>query len=169
MLLAAGESRAAAVAMTNLGRAHWRHGNTVRARELAFEAVELLEPDPGPELVLAYGRLSAAEALGGRSEQAITWANKGIELAERDRTSRTSSVLWECGGSRGSTSATRMAWTTFAQRSTFRSRSDCRPRTPQSHTATWVRTSVSPKVSLRVVPSWKPGSSSRVAVVTCIT
>jgi class 3 adenylate cyclase/tetratricopeptide (TPR) repeat protein len=81
VLLEAGESRVAAVAMTNLGRAHWRHGNTVRARNLAFEAVELLEPDPGPELVLAYGRLAAADALGGRSEQAITWANKGIELA----------------------------------------------------------------------------------------
>jgi class 3 adenylate cyclase/tetratricopeptide (TPR) repeat protein len=81
VLLAAGESRAAAVAMTNLGRAYWRHGNTVRARELAFDAVELLESDPGPELVLAYGRLSAADALGGRSEQAITSANKSIELA----------------------------------------------------------------------------------------
>ena len=31
--------------------------------------------------MLAYGRAAAVDALGGRSEQAIEWANKGIELA----------------------------------------------------------------------------------------
>ena len=32
-------------------------------------------------MVLAYGRVAALDALGGRSEQAIEWANKAIELA----------------------------------------------------------------------------------------
>ena len=31
--------------------------------------------------MLAYGRVAAVDALGGRSEQAIEWANKAIELA----------------------------------------------------------------------------------------
>jgi hypothetical protein len=81
LLRAAGEDRAAGLALTNLGRALWRHGRTVRAREVGLEAVGLLEGGRSPELVLAYGRMAAVDALGGRPEQAIEWAGKGIDLA----------------------------------------------------------------------------------------
>ena len=36
---------------------------------------------PSAELVMAYGRMAAVDALGGRSEQALEWAHKAIELA----------------------------------------------------------------------------------------
>ena len=82
ILRAEGEDRAAALALSNLGRALWRHGLTVRAREVGLESVALLEGSPSPELVIAYGRMAAVDALGGRSEQALEWANKAIELAQ---------------------------------------------------------------------------------------
>jgi tetratricopeptide (TPR) repeat protein len=81
ILRATGEDRAAALALSNLGRALWRHGLTVRAREAGLESVALLEGSLSPELVVAYGRMAAVDALGGRSEQALEWANKAIELA----------------------------------------------------------------------------------------
>jgi class 3 adenylate cyclase/tetratricopeptide (TPR) repeat protein len=81
LLRAAGEDRAAGLALSNLGRALWRHGLTARAREAGLESVALLEGTRSPELVIAYGRMSAVDALGGRSEQALEWANKGIDLA----------------------------------------------------------------------------------------
>ena len=81
ILRAAGEDRAAALALSNLGRALWRHGLTVRAREVGVESVDLLEGSPSPELVMAYGRMAAVDALGGKSEQALEWAHKAIELA----------------------------------------------------------------------------------------
>ena len=80
-LLAAGDERAAGLTMVNFGRVLWRHGDTLRAREVSVEAVALLEAVRDSSLVLAYGRMAALDALGGRSEQAIEWANKGIELA----------------------------------------------------------------------------------------
>ena len=81
-LLAAGDERAAGVAMVNFGRVLWRHGDTQRAREVSAHAVAFLEEDRDASLVLAYGRMAALDALGGKSEQAIEWANKGIELAK---------------------------------------------------------------------------------------
>jgi len=81
VLRAAGQDRAAALALSNLGRALWRHGLTVRAREVGVESVALLEGSPSPELVMAYGRMAAVDALGGKSEQALEWAHKAIDLA----------------------------------------------------------------------------------------
>jgi class 3 adenylate cyclase/tetratricopeptide (TPR) repeat protein len=81
-LRAAGEERGAAVASIGLGRALWRHGKTARARELTEEAVRFLEREPGPELVLAYERAAAVDAIGGRSQEAIEWAEKGLALAQ---------------------------------------------------------------------------------------
>jgi class 3 adenylate cyclase/tetratricopeptide (TPR) repeat protein len=81
MLRAEGEDHAAGVALGMLGRALWRHGDTARAREVAAAGVTLLEPDRDEDLVLGYSRLAALDALGGRSEQAIRWAEKAIELA----------------------------------------------------------------------------------------
>ena len=80
-LEAAGDDHAAALAKLGLGRALWRHGQTARSREATYEAVAALEPHPGPDLVFAYGRAAAADALGGRVREAIAWADKGIALA----------------------------------------------------------------------------------------
>jgi class 3 adenylate cyclase/tetratricopeptide (TPR) repeat protein len=77
----AGDDHAAALAMLGLARALWRHGNTGRARELTLEAVSILERDRGPDLVGAYERAGVVEALGGRSQEALTWAEKSIDLA----------------------------------------------------------------------------------------
>ena len=80
-LLAAGETLTAAMAMVQLSRAFWRHGKTERAREVSFEAVTLLETEQGPGLVLALGRHAALNVFAGRSEEAIAWANRAIDLA----------------------------------------------------------------------------------------
>jgi class 3 adenylate cyclase/tetratricopeptide (TPR) repeat protein len=77
----AGDERATAMAMLGLARALWRHGQTARNRQLVFEALAILERTRDSDLVFAYGRAAAAEALGGRSAEAIAWADKGIELA----------------------------------------------------------------------------------------
>ena len=81
-LRSAGDERAAALGMLGLARALWRHGQTARSRELTGEAIPILERDPGPDLVPAYERAAVVDALGGRPTEAITWAEKGIALAE---------------------------------------------------------------------------------------
>jgi class 3 adenylate cyclase/tetratricopeptide (TPR) repeat protein len=81
-LLATGQRRAAGLAMASLGRALWRHGKTQRAREMTEKGVRLLEEDRDAALVFAYGRMAAVDAIGGRSEPGIEWANKAIELAD---------------------------------------------------------------------------------------
>jgi class 3 adenylate cyclase/tetratricopeptide (TPR) repeat protein len=80
-LRSAGDERAAALGQLGLARALWRHGQTARSRELTLEALPLLERDPGPDLVLAYERAAVVDAMGGRPEEAIAWAEKGIALA----------------------------------------------------------------------------------------
>jgi len=81
MLRAAGDDRSAGVAMGMLGRALWRHGDTIRAREVAAAGVGLLEPDGSSDLVLGYSRLASLDTIGGRAEQGLEWAEKAIELA----------------------------------------------------------------------------------------
>jgi class 3 adenylate cyclase/tetratricopeptide (TPR) repeat protein len=76
-----GDERATAFAKLGLARALWRHGHTARARDLTYEAVEVVEREPGPELVMAYGRAAAAATLAGRSREGFEWAEKGIVLA----------------------------------------------------------------------------------------
>ena len=73
---------AAAVAKLGLSRALWRHGETRRGAQLTREAISVLERDPGPDLVLAYGRAAGEDSMGGRSSEAIAWAEKGLALAE---------------------------------------------------------------------------------------
>jgi len=81
-LRAAGDEHAAALAMVGLARALWRHGQTARARELTREAIPILERQPGPELLLAYERAAGEDAMGGRPREALSWAEKGIALAD---------------------------------------------------------------------------------------
>ena len=70
---------------------------------------------PEPELVLAYGRMAALDALGGRPEQAIEWADKGIELAGEIGVANVVRPLSGCAGSHGSTSAIAAGSTTCAR------------------------------------------------------
>ena len=78
---AAGDEHAAALAKIRLGRALWRLGRAAEGRDLAYEALPVLELRRDTDLVDAYGRLAAADALGGRNREAIAWAEKGIALA----------------------------------------------------------------------------------------
>ena len=80
-LRAAGDDHAAAVAMVGQARALWRQGKTARARELTREAIPILERRPGPDLVLAYERAAGEDAMGGRPDEGLAWADKGIALA----------------------------------------------------------------------------------------
>lgn len=79
----ANDEHAAALARLGLARALWRHGHTSRARELIVETIATLERDPGPDLVAAYERAAANDAIGGRSEEGIVWAEKAIALASQ--------------------------------------------------------------------------------------
>ena len=83
--VAAGETRSAARAMMQLSRALWRHGKTQRAREAGVGAIELLGDDPGPDLVLAYGRMAALDVFAGHSAEAVEWADRSITLASEIR------------------------------------------------------------------------------------
>jgi len=77
-----GDDHAAAVAMIGLARALWRRGQTARARQLTREAIPILERQPGPELLLAYERAAGEDAMGGRPREGLSWAEKGIALAD---------------------------------------------------------------------------------------
>jgi len=77
---AAGDDRAAARGMVGLVRALWRHGQTSRARELIYEAIPILEHDRGPDLLLAYERAAMVDTIGGRSQDGLRWAEKGLAL-----------------------------------------------------------------------------------------
>ena len=79
----AGDRHAAAPAMLGLARALWRHGHTSRARKVILDGIAILERDPGADLVVAYERAAANDAIGGRSHEAIAWAEKAIALARQ--------------------------------------------------------------------------------------
>jgi class 3 adenylate cyclase/tetratricopeptide (TPR) repeat protein len=76
------DEHAAAVAKLGLSWALWRRGDTSRAHAVTLEAIPTLEREPGPDLVLAYGRAAGQDSLGGRPREAIVWAEKGIALAK---------------------------------------------------------------------------------------
>jgi class 3 adenylate cyclase/tetratricopeptide (TPR) repeat protein len=80
-LESAGDERLTAVALVGLGRALWRIGDSALGREATFKAIPILEKEPGPDLVVAYERAAVLEVLGGRSQDGIELAEKGIALA----------------------------------------------------------------------------------------
>lgn len=62
----------------------WCPGRTAEAGRTAREAVTLLEElPPGRELAMAYANLAATFQYAARSEEAVTWAGRALELAER--------------------------------------------------------------------------------------
>jgi DNA-binding CsgD family transcriptional regulator/tetratricopeptide (TPR) repeat protein len=62
----------------------WCPGRTVESAQAAREAVTLLETlPPGRELAMAYANLAETCASAGRGEEAVEWAERALELAER--------------------------------------------------------------------------------------
>jgi class 3 adenylate cyclase/tetratricopeptide (TPR) repeat protein len=70
----------AARCMTTLANVLWRTGDP-RCREVAAEAVALLEPERGPDLVAAYSETARLENLSGNQPEGIEWAHRAIALA----------------------------------------------------------------------------------------
>jgi class 3 adenylate cyclase/tetratricopeptide (TPR) repeat protein len=78
-----GDLTGAGEAHARLARTAWRRGDTARARALAEEAVRRLEQEPtGPELANAYNEVGALSMLAGLSEQAVTYANRAIDVSD---------------------------------------------------------------------------------------
>ena len=62
----------------------WCPGRTAEAERAAREAVTLLETlAPGRELAMAYANLAQTCAAAARVEEAVGWAGRALELAER--------------------------------------------------------------------------------------
>ena len=68
----------AADAMRNLAQAMWLHGEVDTAQALGDEAISILERDPGPDLVAAYGGGAHRAAIAGRYAEAMTLVEKGL-------------------------------------------------------------------------------------------
>jgi len=83
-LRAQGDPVGAANAMRQLSYAMWVHGESADARfALADEARRLLENEPeGPELALAYHRLSHEHGLANRSKEAVDWGGRATSMLE---------------------------------------------------------------------------------------
>jgi tetratricopeptide (TPR) repeat protein len=67
-----------------LSRLAWFVGDNVRAEREAMHAVRLLEDAParGPELAMAYSNVAQVRMLAGRAEDAVSWGEQAIALAE---------------------------------------------------------------------------------------
>jgi len=80
--LRAVDERAAAVAMTRLSTSLWGQGDPARSRAVGLEAISVLELDPDPDLVSAYGSAAMREAIAGRFDDATALVDKGLGLAD---------------------------------------------------------------------------------------
>jgi DNA-binding CsgD family transcriptional regulator len=66
-----------------LSRLAWYQGGNADAERAGQEAVELLEGlAPGPELAMAYSNLSQLRMLASRTDEAVAWGGRAIELAD---------------------------------------------------------------------------------------
>lgn len=67
-----------------VSRLSWWNGRPEEAREIGFQAVEVLESQPpSPELAAAYSNLSQLFMLANEGERAIGWGIRATELAQR--------------------------------------------------------------------------------------
>ena len=67
-----------------LAKILWCPGRTMESERAARGAVTLLEAlAPGRELAMAYATLAATCGAAARSEEAVSWAGRALELAER--------------------------------------------------------------------------------------
>ena len=79
-----GDTKAAAGALIQYARLLRNRGQPARSREVADEAMKLLEGEPpGRELADAYLLAAFDEVIAGRAEAALDWAGRTLELAER--------------------------------------------------------------------------------------
>ena len=81
---AQGDHGAAGETLVKLGLIVRDRGETVRAKAMLAEGVQLVEQGaPGPELVLAYTHTARDHMFGGRSVESIEWAEKAMALAKK--------------------------------------------------------------------------------------
>jgi tetratricopeptide (TPR) repeat protein len=70
-------------ALNRLSSVLWNQGEARRARDTLVGAVELLEQaQPGPELCSAYAQMAMDRVMSGHPEQALSWADKALALAD---------------------------------------------------------------------------------------
>jgi DNA-binding CsgD family transcriptional regulator len=71
-------------ALRRLSSILWCPGRTIEAEEAARQAVALLEVlPPGRQLAMAYANLATTCAAATRPEEAVRWAGRALQLAER--------------------------------------------------------------------------------------
>jgi DNA-binding CsgD family transcriptional regulator/tetratricopeptide (TPR) repeat protein len=81
---ALGDTRKEGDALRWLSQILWCPGRTQDADRRGREAVDLLEgAPPGRELAMAYGNLASTCAAASKGTEALAWANRALELAER--------------------------------------------------------------------------------------
>jgi DNA-binding CsgD family transcriptional regulator len=81
---ALGDRRKEGEALTQLSGFLWCPGRTAEAESSAREAVALLEElPPSPSLAWAYHNLASFCEYASRSEEAIVWGERALELAKR--------------------------------------------------------------------------------------
>jgi DNA-binding CsgD family transcriptional regulator len=81
---AAGDREKLGEALRWLSRLHWWDGNRREAEAAAARAIAVLEPlPPGHRLAMAYSNQAQLDMLANRSEAAMGWAARAIELARR--------------------------------------------------------------------------------------
>jgi DNA-binding CsgD family transcriptional regulator/tetratricopeptide (TPR) repeat protein len=81
---AAGDREKLGEALRWLSRLHWWDGNRQEAEAAAARAIAVLEPlPPGHQLAMAYSNQAQLDMLANRSEAAMGWAARAIELARR--------------------------------------------------------------------------------------
>jgi DNA-binding CsgD family transcriptional regulator len=80
----AGDREKLGEALRWLSRLHWWDGNRREAEAAAARAIAVLEPlPPGHQLAMAYSNQAQLDMLANRSEAAMGWAARAIELARR--------------------------------------------------------------------------------------
>ena len=81
---ARGELLGAGACLDWLATVQWEQGDTAGCRERLAEAVEVLETQPpGAELVECYASLASDRLVNGHFDEAVAWAQRGVDLADR--------------------------------------------------------------------------------------
>jgi DNA-binding CsgD family transcriptional regulator/tetratricopeptide (TPR) repeat protein len=80
----AGDQEKVGEALRWLSRLHWWDGNRREAEAAAVRAIAVLESlPPGHQLAMAYSNQAQLDMLANRTEAAMSWAGRAIELARR--------------------------------------------------------------------------------------
>jgi len=80
---ATGDRLGAGDTLVTLAVVVWNMGDVAASRARLEDAIELLEREPaGPQLGHAYAELAAHRADGGSFEEAMTWAQRSLALAD---------------------------------------------------------------------------------------